>query len=63
MTKFNFMAIVNKKIPMIAADDVPKGAVVRVYNILPSFNGGAATAYFWWGNQRGYCPLDLLKEI
>ena len=47
---------------MIAADDVPVGAVVDVYIVLPR-RGQTPIAYFWWGNQRGYCGLELLSEI
>lgn len=57
-----FKAIVKEKIPMIAADDVPVGAVVDVYNVLPR-RDQTPIAYFWWGNQRGYCGLELLEEI
>ena len=62
-SKINYDAITKRKIKQPACEEVPVGAIVRVYNVLPSFNEGIATAYFWWDNQRYYCPIDWLEEI
>ena len=61
--KISYKAITKRKVRHLGCDEVPAGAVVRVYNIIPSIFEGTAAACFWWDNQRYYCPIDWLEEI